>query len=162
MQTNLAIYPQTTGERNLVLNIIYPQPISVPSLCRKGKYSIIPKQFRTVWTRNYEIASGPEGVNVFLEMRNNQHRLFQKDIVFCERELFRLVARQLASHQEPRKHREIRAHLRDLLRVQVSQDRVHGSKGQAQIHDLNPRQLSFDDTSRNLNQYNLRPVGNIF
>lgn len=161
MQKDLAFYQLTTGEWHLVLTLKYDQPKVIDTRRLKGKYSIVPKRCQIEMIRRYEIVSGSAGVGVYLWMQSSQRLLYQKDIVFCERELFRLANSQLARHGEPKNHAEIRECLRDLLGAQVFQDREHESRRRAQIRDLSQRLSSGREKPSRQDRHILQSLGNI-
>ncbi len=112
-----------SGERYLGIAVVFSQPIPGLNYRQSGKYSILPKGCRTAWIRDYELALDSEGASVSLRMKNNQHRLFHKDIVACETVLLRLVQKQLARHCQIKSYKAIRECLVGQLSALVSQDK---------------------------------------
>ena len=147
--------------RYLELKIVFSQPMPVGYLRLKGRYSIVPKRLQKTLIRDYVLVLNSAGVSVSLVLQNTPHRLYHKDIVFCERELLRLVQKQLARHQQVSSYKSIRECLVDQLSALVSQDIKHANMERARIRGLSQLPESAHDTLPGLSQCILSMGGNI-
>ena len=145
--------------RHLAVVATYDRPRVVRSYKQKVRYSIVPKRYRKVLTRDAEIVVNSEGVGVFLHLGNNQHRLFHKDISACETKLLRLAQKQLAYLQMTDCYKWIRGPIVDALSALVSQDKERANKERERIRGLGPQLESVGDTEPGLDLCILPMVG---
>ena len=80
---------QKIDEYSQVLKIRLPPPMPERNYKLSGKYSIFLPEYQTTVIRKYDIVTGSEGVDVFLDLRNSHYRVSPKDIASCEIELLR-------------------------------------------------------------------------
>lgn len=162
MQIETASYQRGADEWGRELKLKFSLPMLIGYYKQTGKYSITPKQYRTVWTRIFLIEISSGGVNVCLHMPKSQRRLFHKDIVYGERSWLRLVQKQLAYHGRLKSYRSILMSFRDSLSALVSQDRLQADKERQQIRDASRLLESLDGKLSRRDRCRLRSVKSIF